>query len=184
MISIVRLIILLKLNHESPDLDYDYVSLSSWSIAESNMAIVAGGMPMSSLPKLLLKVVTACLPSLRPLFPRHPRNEPQTLTRSTSGKNFSRSWQSVQSPMMAQPHEKSTTVSENQRGFIRLPDKAYGCKETVERCGVAIWSLGDQDSRDEDLERQRGRRGTREGIEVKSEVVMQSIPEAEILCAG
>ena len=182
MISIVRLIILLKLNHESPDIEYNYVSLSSWSIAESNMAIVAGVMLMSSLPKLLLKVVTACLPSLRPLFPRHPRIESQPVTRSTSSKNFSRCFQT---PVMTQPHEKSTTVSENQHGFIRLPDEAYGCTKKVERYGAAIWSPEDQDARDEeDLEMQRGSRRTREGIKVTSEVVMQSSPELEILGAG
>ena len=149
------------------------------------MAIVAGVMPMSSLPKLVLTVVTACLPSLRPLFPRHPRIEPQSVTRSTSSKNFSRVWQSVQPPVMAQPYEKSTTVSEEQNGFIRLPDEVYRCTENVEQIGTAIWSPGDQDARNnKDLEMQRGSRRTREGIKVKSEVVVQSSPELEILGAG
>ena len=42
VISIVRLTILLKIDLDSPDLDYNFVGFVSWSIAESNMAIVAG----------------------------------------------------------------------------------------------------------------------------------------------
>ena len=42
VISIVRLTILLKIDLTSPDLDYNFVGFVSWSIAESNMAIVAG----------------------------------------------------------------------------------------------------------------------------------------------
>ena len=86
---------------------------------------------------------------------------------------------------MAQPHEKSTIVSENQHRFIRLPDEVHGCTEKDERYGNTIWSPGDQDPRDEeDLEMQRGGRRTREGIKVKSEVVVQSSPELGILRAG
>ncbi len=42
VISIVRLTILLKIDLNSPDVDYNFVGFVSWSIAESNMAIVAG----------------------------------------------------------------------------------------------------------------------------------------------
>ena len=159
MISIVRLIILLKLNHESRDLDHNYVSLSSWSIAESNMAIVAGEIPMSSLQKLLLKLVTACLPSLHPALFRNPRNEPQPLTRSASGENFRRSRPLGHSPVMVQPHEQSTIVSKNQHDFSRLPDEAYGYTEKGERYGTAFWARKDRKLRDpENHETQKGSR--------------------------
>ena len=40
--SIVRLTILSKIGLKYPDLDYNFVGFVIWSIAESNMAIVAG----------------------------------------------------------------------------------------------------------------------------------------------
>ena len=42
VISIIRLPLLLKLDLNSKDLDYNFINFGSWSIAESNMAIVAG----------------------------------------------------------------------------------------------------------------------------------------------
>ena len=156
MISIVRLVILLKLNHESPDLDYDNVSLSSWSIAESNMAIVAGVVLVVLLERLKLIQVTACLPSLRPFLYHIFHSQSRPLARSPSDNTFSRSEIRHNPLAIVQSHQRSTSISESQRELRDSLDDEKdftGMKPTYE---ATIRSEKDRNSRDsEDPEMQR-----------------------------
>lgn len=178
MISIIRLTILLKIDLNSPDLDYNYVDLSSWSIAESNMAIVAGAILITFLQKPELNVVTACLPSLRPILSLILYGEPRPSARGTRGKMFSRSWTRSQPSAVVQPHEQSKSMSESRQDFILLPDKAYDFTGIDALFGTTVRAPGDRKVRDqEDLEMQTGSPRAKSGIKVQSEVTVQSTPD-------
>ncbi|KAL9131220.1 MAG: hypothetical protein Q9175_006820 [Cornicularia normoerica] len=178
VISIIRLTILLKIDLNSPDLDYNYVDLSSWSIGESNMAIVAGAILISFLQKLELNVVTACLPSLRPILSLILYGEPRPSARGARGKMFSRSWPRSQPSAVVQPHEQSKSMSESRQDFIiPLPHEPCDFTSIDALFGTTVRAPGDRKVRDEeDLEMQTGSPRAKSGIKVQSDVTVQSTP--------
>ncbi|KAM0800313.1 hypothetical protein BDR22DRAFT_852571 [Usnea florida] len=141
VISIIRLVILLQPNSKCTDVDFDYnyVSLSGWSIAESNMAIVA-----------------ACLPSLRPLFSHIFHSQSRPSARSPSDDTFSRSEIRRNPSAMVQSHQRSTSVSESQQDLRDSTDDVQDFSGMKSSCEATIRTQKDRNSRDsEDLEMQR-----------------------------
>lgn len=175
MISIVRLPILLpKLNLSSWDLDYSFVHSVSWSIAESNLTIVAGTPTSQFLQAPKLNSITACLPSLGPILSLILYGEPDPSVRRTRGKAHIRPWTRKRSSAVMQMHGQPTSSSEIRQSFVPLPDEAYGFSGVEQLHGTA--STGPDERRDHerrDFEMQSGNRWTNKGIQVRTDVTVQ-----------
>lgn len=180
MISIVRLTIIVKLDTISLDVDYNSASLVSWSLAESNMAIVAGMAFMSALQTMELNSVTACLPSLRPILSLIISGEPDPPVRGSRGKAYGRSWTRGQPSAIFQPLGQPTSPSDSQRNFMSLSDAAYGFSGIQQLHGIAgTDSRGRKINDQEDIEMQTASRRARDGIEVRTDVTVQSTKSNE-----
>lgn len=163
VISIVRLTIIVKLDTISLDVDYNSASLVSWSLAESNMAIVA-----------------ACLPSLRPILSLIISGEPDPPVRGSRGKAYGRSWTRGQPSAIFQPLGQPTSPSDSQRNFMSLSDAAYGFSGIQQLHGIAgTDSRGRKINDQEDIEMQTASRRARDGIEVRTDVTVQSTKSNE-----
>lgn len=193
MISIVRLTILLKIDLNSPDLDYNFVGFVSWSIAESNMAIVAGTTHLypcahyyKGWMQLTSSIMTACLPSLRPILSLILYGDPNPSVRnSKENKGFSnstsRSWTQRSEPSaIAQNHGQPTTrsASDSQHNLVplQLPDEAFGFSGLKHAHGTAVAGLGERKmlEDDDDIEMQTGGLRAECGIQVRSDVTVLS----------
>ena len=175
MISLVRLTILFpRLQLNSMDLNYSFVNFGSWSIAESNMTIVAGTVTKRLLQTPRLNSFTACLPSLGPILSLILYGEPDPSVRRSRGTAFGPSWTRSQSSAMIQMHGQPISSSESRQNFVPLPDEAYGLSGIEQLHGIASTSSGEPNNHnDRDIEMQTGSRWALEGIEVRTDVTVQ-----------
>lgn len=176
VISIVRLPILLpKLNLSSWNLDYSFVHSVTWSIAESNLTIVAGTSTYQFLQTHRLNSFTACLPSLGPILSLILYGEANPSTRHTRGKAHSRPWTRNQSSAVMQMHGQPTSSSEIRQSFVPLSDEAYGFSGMEQLHGTASTGPDERRYHDcRDIEMQSGSRWTNKGIQVRTDVTVQS----------
>lgn len=140
------------------------------------MAIVAGTKNIIfTLLRKELNSTAACLPSLRPILSLILYGEPNPSARSSKGAAFSRPWTRSQHSATVPTHGKPTSVSESQHNFIPLSDEAFGFSGTGQTQGTAVTSLGERKIRDDgDIEMQTGGRRGKSGIQVRSDVTVQS----------
>ena len=166
MISAIRLAIILERG----------LNWRSWSLGQSNMAIVAGRKPICFSQTLELNWVIACLPSLRPVLSLILHGEPNPSLRDTRRKSFSRAWTRSHSSAAVQSRGQRTTASESQHTFVPLPDEALGFSATEQVHGIAVTSSGDRNAHQhEDIEMQEGDRRAKVDIQVRSDVIVQSM---------
>lgn len=104
------------------DGEYDPVPIAIWNVAEFNMAIVS-----------------ACLPSLRPILSLMIYGDPKPAVRYSLGKTLARPWtqgQQAQAPQA--PLGDSPSASSNRLRFSPLSDEAYGFVGIEQMSAVAV----------------------------------------------
>ena len=150
------------------------MNFGSWSIAESNMTIVAGTVTESCLQLLELNSVTACLPSLGPILSLLLYGEPDPSVRRSRGVAFGRSWTRNQSSAMIQMHGQPTSSSESRQNFVPLFEEAYGFSGVEQLHATASRASDERKSHDQrDIEMQTGSRRSNKDIEVRTDVTVQ-----------
>ncbi|KAM0799876.1 hypothetical protein BDR22DRAFT_889848 [Usnea florida] len=140
VISIIRLLLTVTSDnwpsHADRDQEYNPVPMAIWLVTEFNMAIVS-----------------ACLPSLRPILSLIIYGDPKPAVRYSLGKTLARPWiQGQQHQTLQVPLEESPRASSSRLRFSPLSDEAYGFVDIEQLSAIAV--VGNfRLNGDEDVER-------------------------------
>lgn len=107
IISIVRLTTLISVDLKSPDLDYNFAYVGIWTSTEGNIAIVS-----------------ACLPSLRPVLSLFIYGDPNPSAPKASASG--RAWVGHQRSAGTQGHGDTSSETNSHHNFLTLPDETIG----------------------------------------------------------
>lgn len=157
IISILRLVILVRLDLKSPDIDWNFAFVGVWTATEGNMAIVC-----------------ACLPSLRPILSMIMTGSPNLshyLKNHSGGRYtpslFAKRAKKSQNSTSYGSQGDAIGANESQRGFVHLPGEPAQSKAFAARAEAT--SLPLESGFGEDIEMQ-GVTKTNTGIHVRNDM--------------
>ena len=140
-------------------------------------------------------LLTACLPSLRPILSlvlygdanpsaRGSKDSKPFNTSTSTSASSSRSWTKRNQPsaVAAQPNLRQPTTSsasDSQHNLVSFPDEAYGFSGTKHVHGTAVAGLGgrrvNENDDDGDIEMQVGGQRRERGVKLRSDVTVLSM---------
>lgn len=107
IMSIVRLTTLISVDFKSPDLEYNFAYVGIWTCTEGNIAIVS-----------------ACLPSLRPVLSLLIYGDPKPS--ASKGSAFGRAWVGHERSAATQVHGNPSNETNSDHKYLTLHDEASG----------------------------------------------------------